>query len=313
MTEAFKAQYAAARRELIRREFAALNERQQEAVLTTQGPLLLLAGAGSGKTTVLIHRIANLIRFGCASDSAEIPDWAGEAELRRLQDALAAAGPMDRNTAALCALRPVAPWSIIAITFTNKAAGELKSRLETMLGEAALDVWAMTFHAACCRILRREIDRLGYDSRFTIYDTADSERVMKDVMKDLRIDEKELPARLILANISRAKDRMQFAPDYQERAAASGDYRAELIARCYSAYQARLQEANALDFDDIILLTVKLLQDFEEVREYYQRKFRYVLIDEYQDTNHLQYLLSSLLAGGYENICVVGDDDQCLM
>ena len=312
MTEAFKAQYAAARRELIRREFAALNNRQQEAVLTTQGPLLLLAGAGSGKTTVLIHRIANLIRFGCASDSAEIPDWAGEAELRRLQDALAAAGPMDRNTAALCALRPVAPWSIIAITFTNKAAGELKSRLETMLGEAALDVWAMTFHAACCRILRREIDRLGYDSRFTIYDTADSERVMKDVMKDLRIDENELPARLILANISRAKDRMQFDPDYQERAAASGDYRAELIARCYSAYQARLQEANALDFDDIILLTVKLLQDFEEVREYYQRKFRYVLIDEYQDTNHLQYLLSSLLAGGYENICVVGDDDQSI-
>lgn len=312
MTEAFKTQYAAARRELIRREFAALNNRQQEAVLTTQGPLLLLAGAGSGKTTVLIHRIANLIRFGCASDSDEVPDWAGDVELHRLQSALAAPGPMDQDTAALCALRPAAPWSIIAITFTNKAAGELKSRLETMLGAAAQDVWAMTFHAACCRILRREIDRLGYDSRFTIYDTADSERVMKDVMKDLRIDEKELPARLILANISRAKDRMQYAPDFQERAAASGDYRAELIARCYSAYQARLQEANALDFDDIILLTVKLLQDFEEVREFYQRKFRYVLIDEYQDTNNLQYLLSSLLAGGYENICVVGDDDQSI-
>ena len=312
MNNTFQERYCKARRELIRREFASLNDRQQEAVLTTQGPLLLLAGAGSGKTTVLIHRIANLIRFGCGSDSPEIPEWAGEAELRKLEDALKQSGPMDDSTAALCTLQPVDPWRIIAITFTNKAAGELKSRLETMLGESARDVWAMTFHAACCRILRREIDRLGYDSRFTIYDTSDSERVMKDVMKDLHVDEKELPVRLILANISKAKDRMQFAPDFLERASASGDYRTELIAKCYSAYQVRLQEANALDFDDIILLTVKLLQDYEEVRDYYQRKFRYVLIDEYQDTNNLQYLLSSLLAGGYENICVVGDDDQSI-
>ena len=309
MTEAFTERFLTARRELIRREFSDLNERQREAVLTTEGPLLLLAGAGSGKTTVLIHRIANLIRFGCASDSRECPDWITEADVEQMEQALRLPGPMTPEIAARCALRPVAPWSIIAITFTNKAAGELKDRLEAMLGAQAQDIWAMTFHSACCRILRREIDRLGYTGRFTIYDTADSERVMKDVMHDAHIDERELPARLILNQISRAKDRMLFPEDYEKRAT---DYREQLVSRCYGDYQRRLREANALDFDDIILLTVKLLQDYEEVREAYQRKFRYVLVDEYQDTNNLQYLLTALLAGGYENLCVVGDDDQSI-
>ena len=309
MTEAYTERFLTARRELIRREFSDLNDRQREAVLTTEGPLLLLAGAGSGKTTVLIHRIANLIRFGCASDSRECPDWITEADVEQMEQALRLPGPMTPEIAARCALRPVAPWSIIAITFTNKAAGELKDRLEAMLGAQAQDIWAMTFHSACCRILRREIDRLGYTGRFTIYDTADSERVMKDVMHDAHIDERELPARLILNQISRAKDRMLFPEDYEKRAT---DYREQLVSRCYGDYQRRLREANALDFDDIILLTVKLLQDYEEVREAYQRKFRYVLVDEYQDTNNLQYLLTALLAGGYENLCVVGDDDQSI-
>ena len=309
MTQEYTERFLKARRALIRREFSHLNDKQQEAVLTTEGPLLLLAGAGSGKTTVLIHRIANLMRFGCASDSAECPDWISEADVEQMEQALAEPGPMAPEIAARCALRPVAPWSIIAITFTNKAAGELKDRLETMLGASAQDVWAMTFHSACCRILRREIDRLGYTGRFTIYDTADSERVMKDVMGARHIEERELPVRVILNQISRAKDRMLFPEDYGKHAS---DYREQLIAQCYADYQNRLREANALDFDDIILLTVKLLQDYEEVREYYQKKFRYVLVDEYQDTNNLQYLLTALLAGGYENLCVVGDDDQSI-
>ena len=313
MKESYQERFVKARRELIRREFAHLNERQQEAVLATEGPLLVLAGAGSGKTTVLIHRIANLIRFGRASDCTEVPAYLNESDVEYLEGLLNADAPLDPKGASLCAMNPVPPWRIIAITFTNKAAGELKNRLETMLGPEGQEVWAMTFHAACCRILRREIERLeGYDGRFTIYDTADSERVMKDVMKDFNVDERELPARSILAIISKAKDRMQFPEDYRKAADKAQDYRGQLAARCYAEYQRRLREANALDFDDIILLTVKLLQDSDEVRETWQKKFRYVLIDEYQDTNNLQYLLSSLLAGGYENICVVGDDDQSI-
>ena len=304
--------FIALRRALIRREFSNLNEMQQEAVLTTEGPLLLLAGAGSGKTTVLIHRIANLIRFGRASDSQEIPAGFGEAELAALEAAADKAGPMDTDTAALCALGPVAPWRIIAITFTNKAANQLKDRLAEMLGPEAAEIWAMTFHAACCRILRREIHRLGYDSSFTIYDSADSERVMKDVMKELLVDEKALAPRVILGAISRAKDKLQYPEDYQQEAEKARDARMGMISRCYALYQRRLREANALDFDDIILLTVQLLQEDEEVRSAWQRRFHYVLVDEYQDTNNLQYRLSALLAGGYENICVVGDDDQSI-
>ena len=214
---------------------------------------------------------------------------------------------------ALSALHPAAPWSILAITFTNKAANELKDRLGKLLGEQAMDVWAMTFHAACCRILRRDIDRFeGYSSSFTIYDTSDSERVIKDVLKELNMDEKAFPPRLCLSVISKAKDKAQHPDEFAKVADRAGDYRMEKIAQIYEGYQKRLHDANALDFDDIILKTVELLDAFEDVRTYYQRKFRYVLIDEYQDTNELQYRLSSLLAGGYENICVVGDDDQSI-
>ena len=308
----FEQRYLKARRAVIARAFSDLNETQLEAALTTEGPLLLLAGAGSGKTTVLVHRIANLLRYGCASDSNEIPDYVTEADLEKLEAFLQTDGQSTPELDALCALRPVNPWNIIAITFTNKAANEMKSRLERMLGPQALDVWAMTFHSACCRILRREIDRLGYDLRFTIYDSADSERVMKDVCRDLHIDEKTLAPRFILSRISREKDRQRSPKQVSEAAMGTGDYRAELIAKCYTEYQRRLREANALDFDDIILRTVELLQQFDEVREFYQRKFRYVLIDEYQDTNNLQYQLASLLAGRWENICVVGDDDQSI-
>ena len=307
----YNLRFLKARRAYIAQQYNNMNPRQLEAVMTTEGPLLILAGAGSGKTTVLINRIANLIRFGCGSDSEEIPDDITEEDVIFLEAEVAS--PKTENAwkaDQLCRLQPVEPWSVIAITFTNKAANELKERLSAMLGIQAEGVWAMTFHSACCRILRREIERLGYDSSFTIYDTADSERVIKEILKDKNLDEKMFPARQILGMISKAKDRMKSPKEFALE--AGDDYRLKRIAEFYEEYQRRLKGANAVDFDDIILLTVQILQQYEEVRDYYQRKFRYVLIDEYQDTNHLQYLLASLLAGRYENICVVGDDDQSI-
>ena len=308
--------FCRARRRAIAREFARLNSEQQQAVLATEGPLLLLAGAGSGKTTVLINRIANLVKYGRGSDSEEVPEWVTASDLDFLERYAAGTQPPTpedkERQERLCRLEPAAPWTILAITFTNKAAGELKDRLSAMLGPEAEDVWASTFHSACVRILRRDIDRLGFASSFTIYDTDDSLRVIKDCMKDLNLDDKQFQPRSILGYISRAKDAMKLADEYLAECEKSGDYRLIKIAKVYSEYQRRLWEANALDFDDIILHTVRLLQQFEEVRGYYQRKFRYVLIDEYQDTNNLQYLLASALAGGYENFCVVGDDDQSI-
>ena len=311
MTNEWNERYLTARKKLIVGRFSNLNDRQREAVLTTEGPLLLLAGAGSGKTTVLIHRIANLLWFGAASDSDAIPDWVCEQDVEYLEDC-AAKGELNPRVLDICRVDAPAPWNVIAITFTNKAAGELKSRLEAMLGAEANDVWAMTFHSACCRILRRDAEKLGYTGRFTIYDTADSERVMKDVIHDMGLDDKSFPAKTVLNQISKAKDQLLLPDGYAEMAKAAGDFRLERIAQAYAEYQNRLVEANAMDFDDLILQTVRLLQGDEQVRAFYQRKFRYVLIDEYQDTNNLQYLLASLLAGRYENICVVGDDDQSI-
>ncbi|OUQ24911.1 ATP-dependent DNA helicase PcrA [Flavonifractor sp. An135] len=305
--------FCKARRAAIALDYQDLNPQQRKAVLATEGPLLLLAGAGSGKTTVLIRRIANLMRYGRGSDCDEVPEWVGPAELEQLEAYVASPDEAGKEAAQrLCRLEPAAPWSIIAITFTNKAAGELKERLERLLGPSANDVWASTFHSACVRILRRDIDRLGFTSSFTIYDTADSERVVKDILKDFNLDDKTFPPKSVLGYISRAKDAMKSGKDYLKECEKAGDFRLTKIAKVYVEYERRLREANALDFDDIILHTVRLLQEYEDVRTYYQRKFRYVLIDEYQDTNHLQYLLASTLAGGHENICVVGDDDQSI-
>ena len=313
LTQQQELEFCRLRREVIGQNYQILNPEQRKAVLTTEGPLLLLAGAGSGKTTVLIHRVANLIRYGRGSDSLEAPEWVTEDDLdflARYAEHPTKEGRLQADR--LCALEPAAPWTIIAITFTNKAAGELKDRLEKMLGSPARDVWASTFHSACVRILRRDIEKLGFPSSFTIYDTDDSLRVMKDCLKELNFDDKQFPARSVLGTISRAKDKLQLARDFTEECDQSGDYRLQKIAKLYAAYEKRLWEAGALDFDDIILHTVRLLQQDDDVLTYYQRKFRYVLIDEYQDTNNLQYLLASLLAGGRENICVVGDDDQSI-
>jgi len=305
MMNDFEKRYIAARSALIRADFSALNDMQLRAVMATEGPLLILAGAGSGKTTVLIHRIANLLKYGRASDSTELPADADEEQLRLLLRG----GP---EAESIAALDPVEPWRILAITFTNKAADELKTRLEHMLGDTAMDIWACTFHSACVRILRRDAERLGFSGSFTIYDTADSQSLMKRILKDMDLDDKLYPPRAVLAEISRAKDACVGAEEYRRRAEASSDFRRGKIAAVYTEYMRRMFAANAMDFDDLIFFTVKLLQEQEDVRAYWQRRFRYVLIDEYQDTNHQQYLLSSLLAGGWGNICVVGDDDQSI-
>ena len=313
MTDMMISRFVTARRRYIEAQFPNLNSMQREAVLTTDGPLLLLAGAGSGKTTVLINRIANILRFGKASDSLDVPDTVTEEDVLFLESLSDPIMDFDQHRADyLCALEPAAPWNVIAITFTNKAANELKERLMDMLGPEAENIWAMTFHSACCRILRRDIERLGYGKSFTIYDASDSERMMKEVIRDMGLDDKSFPAKYVLSIISREKDKMISPEELLNHIETTNDLRMLHIARAYKRYQARLKENNALDFDDIIFLTVKLLQENEDVRAFYQRKFRYVLVDEYQDTNHMQYLLTSLLAGGYENICVVGDDDQSI-
>ncbi|MCD7858285.1 MAG: UvrD-helicase domain-containing protein, partial [Clostridiales bacterium] len=303
------------RRAVIETEYLHLNPEQRQGVFATEGPLLLLAGAGSGKTTALIDRISNLIKYGCGSDPQcdETPDWATPEDVTFLEGYLASPAPEDaRRAEMLCRCHPASPWSILAITFTNKAAGELKDRLATRLGVEADGVWASTFHSACVRILRRDISLLGFSNSFTIYDTDDSLRVVKDVLKTFNLDDRTLAPRAALSIISKAKEDMMLAGDYAQKARDSGDLRQQQIARVYQEYERRLWEADALDFDDLILHTVRLLEANEEVRAYWQNKFRYVLVDEYQDTNHLQYLLVSLLAGKWENICVVGDDDQSI-
>ena len=303
-----------ARHDAIATEYSNLNSCQRQGVLATEGPLLLLAGAGSGKTTVLIHRVANLLRFGRGSDTDEIPIPISEDEVQFLEQYAAAPDAAQRPLMEyLCAVEPARPWEVLAITFTNKAANELKERLGRMLGEeVAADVWASTFHSACVRILRRDIDRLGFDRSFTIYDSDDSKRVIKDIIKELELEEKSFPPREVQTIISRAKNDMQTPEDFAEQGKAVNDWRKIRMGKVYSLYNKKLRDANALDFDDLLWHTVRLLETAGDVREYYQRKFRYILIDEYQDTNALQYRLAALLTNQAKNICVVGDDDQSI-
>ncbi len=305
MNNSFETRYLEARKKVIETDFAGLNPMQRKAVMATEGALLILAGAGSGKTTVLINRIANLMRYGKASDSDEIPENACVEDI----DKMARLDDEARRTAAF---EPVEPWRILAITFTNKAADELKARLSKMLGEAGADVWASTFHSACVRILRRDAERLGFTSSFTIYDSADSQSLIKRILRDLDLDDKKYPPRMLLSEISRAKDDCCSPEQYYARARATGDARRVKIAEIYAEYSRRAFAAGAMDFDDLIYYTVKLLNENEDVCQYWQRRFKYILIDEYQDTNKLQYMLASKLAEGWGNICVVGDDDQSI-
>ena len=293
-------------------DFPKLNDAQRRAVMATEGPLLILAGAGSGKTTVLINRIANLMKYGRASDTEDLPADASEEKLDLMRRYIAGDVSLKRQAEEAAAYEPVEPWRILAITFTNKAAGELKDRLNAMLGPAAEDIWARTFHSACVRILRQDASLLGYPDNFTIYDTADRTAVMKRILKEQNKDEKVYPARWVLDVIDRARNQLQDPEKFAQAAERSGDFRLQGAAELYRAYAKRLMEAGAMDFDDLLYNTVRLLRQFDDIRVRYQRKFQYVLIDEYQDTNNLQYMMATLLAGERRNICVVGDDDQSI-
>lgn len=298
------------RKEILEKRFSNLNKMQREAVFHTEGPLLILAGAGSGKTTVLVNRIANIITFGNAYNSDYVLHGLSNDDLKLLKDYKNVNSDLAKQAEKLLAVNPAAPWQILAITFTNKAAGELKQRLEDVLGERGNDIWASTFHSCCARILRMNADRIGFSRSFTIYDTDDSRRLMKEVQKTLNIDDKTVPHRTILSEISRAKDSMQSPKDFE--LLAGSNFRLKKIAEAYALYQHQLKEANAMDFDDLLYHTVRLFEKHRDVLEYYQNKFRYILVDEYQDTNHSQYRLISLLAEKHRNLCVVGDDDQSI-
>lgn len=305
-------EFVSLRRKIIENEFSSLNDMQKKAVLSTEGPLLVLAGAGSGKTTVLVNRIANIMKYGRAYYSDEAAYEPSENELSLMRAAANGEVSADElfDIEPLLSVSPAKPWEILAITFTNKAAGELKERLERMLGEQARDIWASTFHSACVRMLRRNAENIGYSSNFTIYDTDDSKRVIKDCIKQLGFSDKILTPKTCLGEISRAKDSLLSPEEYTQQNYV--DIMKRNVGAVYASYQARLKAADAMDFDDIIVNAVRLLQSNDEVLGYYQRKFRYIMVDEYQDTNHAQYLLTSLLAGGYKNLCVVGDDDQSI-
>ena len=298
------------RKQLIEKEFSRMNDMQKKAVFQSNGAVLILAGAGSGKTTVLVNRIAYLIKYGNAyySDFTYRAPTTEDVDL--LSNYLNNGGELPRQVESLLSVDAPQPWQILAITFTNKAANELKSRLESMLGDKGNDVWASTFHSCCVRILRRDSDRIGFSKHFTIYDTDDSKRVMKEVLRVLDIDEKRLPVKYVLSEISKAKDSLMTPDEYSD--AAGYDVNKKMIGQAFAKYEEMLKKADAMDFDDIIVNAVKLLKENPDVLEYYQRRFRYVMVDEYQDTNHAQYILTSLLAGGYRNICVVGDDDQSI-
>lgn len=375
ITDEYKQEFLKLRKKLLENEFKRLNDPQREAVFQVNGPLLVLAGAGSGKTSVLVNRIAFMLKYGDAYHSGNIPEGLNEEDLQAMREladgkadkcskggrdsanqvldrisaggsnetyisigkgsaegtdssdssdsnslnnlntvkGAAGAGNSGRLSDRITGLikdRPVHPASILAITFTNKAAREMKQRLENILGESVNDMWVSTFHAACVRILRRDIEKLGFGRSFVIFDTADQQTLIKDCIKELNLNEKNFPVREVLSHIGKAKDEL-IEPEIFTRTSGS-DFRMSKIARIYELYQKKLKSNNALDFDDIILMTIKLFVDNPPVLDYYQRKFKYILVDEYQDTNTAQYTLISLLSKYYRNLCVVGDDDQSI-
>ena len=305
-----KSEILALRRAVLEKDFARMNDRQKQAVFTVNGPLLILAGAGSGKTTVLINRIANILRYGDAYNSTYLRDDLDENDIASCKAYIENGTPLTTVSQEHLSVSACAPWRIMAITFTNKAAGELKDRLCAMLGETANDIWASTFHSTCARILRRDGERIGYSSHFTVYDTDDQRRLMKNILKELDISEKNITPKSILNEISRAKDSLISPAEYA--LTVGDDFRLKIISRAYTTYQKRLEDADAMDFDDLINKVVELFKKCPDVLEYYQNRFRYLMVDEYQDTNHAQYTFVRMLAEKSGNLCVVGDDDQSI-
>ena len=305
-----KSEILALRRAVLEKDFARMNGRQKQAVFTVNGPLLILAGAGSGKTTVLINRIANILRYGDAYNSTYLRDDLDENDIAACKAYIENGTPLTTESQEHLSVSACAPWRIMAITFTNKAAGELKDRLCAMLGETANDIWASTFHSTCARILRRDGERIGYSSHFTVYDTDDQRRLMKNILKELDISEKNITPKSILNEISRAKDSLISPAEYA--LTVGDDFRLKIISRAYTTYQKRLEDADAMDFDDLINKVVELFKKCPDVLEYYQNRFRYLMVDEYQDTNHAQYTFVRMLAEKSGNLCVVGDDDQSI-
>lgn len=298
------------KKQILENEFSHLNDMQKTAVLTTNGPLLILAGAGSGKTTVLINRIVNILNFGNAyfSDTEKELDLNDQNILNeyiKTKDVM-----LKPEVSRILKDSTVRPYELLAITFTNKAAKELKERLEVACGETSNQIWANTFHATCTKILRRYGERLGYQGAFTIYDEDDKKKVLLEIVRSLNLDDKKYDPRVISSMISRSKDNLESVNDFKSEAA--GNFFKETVATIYAAYEKRMFQSNALDFDDIISKTVRLLEQNDDILEYYQDKFKYILVDEYQDTNHAQYKLIYLLAKKHKNLCVVGDDDQSI-
>ncbi len=304
--------YIKAKRRLFEKAKTNLNDRQRDAVFATEGPLLVIAGAGSGKTTVLVQRIAQIIKYGNAYHSEETPRDLDEVTVAALEEASTYPAEFISPILDEFITSPCPPWNVLAITFTNKAANEMKERLTRMFDdeEIAKSIWAGTFHSICMRILRKYGDRLGYSDNLTIYDTDDTKKLISAVMKEQNIDEKSFPIKSVMGEISRAKEKLLDPDGYEENSKMG--YREKIYARVYREYQKRMEASNALDFDDIIMQTVYLLRTDEEVRKYYAGKFRYICVDEYQDTNPAQFALCSLFASEWRNIMVVGDDDQSI-
>lgn len=302
--------YLSAKKSLFEKKYCFLNEMQRKAVFSVNGPLLVLAGAGTGKTTLLVNRISFILKYGNAYFSEYVPNSVNEETVKNLE-ALAEADEVPEEILDGFKEFPPEPWQILAITFTNKAANEMKTRLKNLVGETANDVWCGTFHSMCLRMLRANSAEAGLSRSFTIYDSEDSKKIISDCMKQLNVDEKTLSAKTIMSEISRAKDRLMTPKDFDEDI-SHNDFKMQMISSVYTMYQTRLYEADAVDFDDIIMKTVLMLKNNSEIAAHYQKKFKYVLIDEFQDTNFAQFELANLLSSGWGNLMVVGDDDQSI-
>lgn len=297
------------RKKLLERSFSSMNSNQQKAVFSVNGPIVILAGAGSGKTTAIINRIVNMVNYGDAYTNPDIPEGVSEETVNFMQE-LYDSGEGAEKVKDIIRGSKIFPWNILAITFTNKAAQELKTRLFDSLGEEGKQVWASTFHSMCARILRQYADRIGYTNHFVVYDDEDTKKLIKECEKNLKLDDKLLSYKTIKYEISRAKDRLIGCDEYRQR--SGSDFKLSGVAEIYELYQRKLVESDAMDFDDLIVNTIKLFHTCPDVLEKYHDKFKYILVDEYQDTNYAQYILIRTLASKYKNLCVVGDDDQSI-